>query len=58
MLPAGSLEVPLPGYRQATHSLMLLKMGGINAPKRVELSRIINKPLFLHLVCVYIIQVL
>ena len=37
-----------------THSLVLLKMGKIIAPKHVELTGIINKPLLLHLVgCLY-----
>jgi len=40
-----------------THSLGLLKMGGINAQKHVELIGIINKPLLLHLVGVYIIYI-
>ena len=31
-----------------THSLVLLKMGEIIAPKQVELIGIINKPLLLH----------
>jgi len=37
-----------------THSLVLLKIGGINA-QTVELIGIINKPLLLHLVGVHII---
>jgi len=40
-----------------THSLVLLKMGGINALKHVELIEIINRPLLLHLVGVYIIYI-
>ena len=41
-----------------THSLVLLKMGKIICPKRVELTGIINKPLLLHLVgCIYIIYI-
>ena len=36
------------------HSLVLLKMGEIVAPKHVELIEIINKSLLLHLVgCSY-----
>ena len=40
-----------------THSLVLLKMGGINAPKHVELIGIINNPLMLYLVGVHIVYV-
>jgi len=37
-----------------THSLVFLKMGKIIAPKHVEPTGIINKPLLLHLVgCLY-----
>ena len=63
ILPAGSLEaefLPLPGYRQAT--LWVHYNTSCNTqsnapedrqnhrPKHVELTGIINKPLFLHLV--------
>ena len=40
-----------------TQSLVLLKMGVIQHPKHVELIGIINKPLLLHLVGVYIIYI-
>jgi hypothetical protein len=64
MLPAGSLEAggvpPLPDYRpvklwvhystSCKHSVVLMNMGKIIAPKHLELIGIINKPLLLHLV--------
>jgi hypothetical protein len=70
MLPAGSMEVEelrfqVTGYRHCkgcitpqtvTHSLVLLKMGGINA-RNIELIGIINKPLLLHPVGVCIIYI-
>jgi hypothetical protein len=50
MLPAGGYIIP----QAVTYSLVLLKMGKIIAPKPVELTGIINKPLLLHLVgCLY-----
>ena len=61
MLPAGSLEAEELRFQATgrqhrgciipqavTHSLVLLKMGGIIAPKHVELIGIINKLLLLH----------
>ena len=71
MLPAGSLEAetvpPLPGYRPATswihyttscntHS-SVPEDGRVQPPKHVELIGIINEPLLLHLVGVYIIYI-
>ena len=59
MLPAGGRQhrgciIP----QAVTHSLVLLKMGVIDhRPKHVELIRIINKTLLLHLVDVKIIYV-
>ena len=68
MLPAGILEAPLPGYRPATSSVHYTTScntqssspgGGQNiCPKHVELVGIINKPLLLHLVSVYIIYII
>jgi hypothetical protein len=68
MLPAGSLEVeavPLPGYRPATSwahyttncntQSSAPEDGRDQRPKHVEVIGIINKPLLLHLVGVYII---
>ena len=62
---AGSLETPLPGYRPATwwvHYTTCCNTqsnapedGRDQRPKHVELIGIINKPLLLHLVSVYII---
>ena len=40
-----------------THSLMLLKMGGINARNMLSWLEFISKPLLLHLVDVYIIYI-
>ena len=40
------------------HSLVLLKMGGINARNMLSLLELLNKPLLLHLVGVYIIYIL
>ena len=67
MLPAGSLEEEFLRFQDTgrqhrgciipqavTHSLVLLKMSKIIAPKHAELIRIINKLLLLHLVgCLY-----
>ena len=60
MLPAGSLEAPLPGYQQATSWVYYTTNCNTQSsapedrrhhrPKRVELVGIINKPLLLHLV--------
>ena len=48
MLPAGNF------FGALYHSLVLLRMGGIIAPKYVELIEITNKLLLLHLVgCSY-----
>jgi hypothetical protein len=65
MLPAGSLEAPLPGYRPATSWVHYTTScntessapedGRNQRPKHVELIGIINKSLLLHLVGVYII---
>ena len=61
MLPAGSLEEELPGYRLATSWVhyttqsSALEDGRDHRPKHVELIGIINKQLLLHLVGVYII---
>jgi hypothetical protein len=67
MLPAGSLEADLPGYRPATSSVHYTTScntqssapedGQNNCLKHVELNGIINKPLLLHLVGVYIIYI-
>ena len=67
MLPAGSLEAPLPGYRPATSRVHYTTScntqssapedGRDHRPKHVELIGIINKPLLLHLVGVYIIYI-
>ena len=71
MLPAGSLEVeavpPLPGYRPATSWVQYTTScttqscapedGRDQRPKHVELIGIINKPLLLHLIGVYIINI-
>ena len=51
---------PLPGYRPATSWVPYTQSsapedGRDQRPKHVELIGIINKPLFLHLVVVYII---
>ena len=64
MLPAGSLEAPLPGYRPATSWMLYTTScntqssapedGRNYRPKHVELIGIINKSLLLHLVgCLY-----
>ena len=64
MLPVGSLEAELPGYQPAaswvhyttscnTHS-SAPEVGRDQRPKHAELIGIINKPLLLHLVGVYI----
>jgi hypothetical protein len=66
MLAVGSLEVtPLPGYRPATSWVHYTAScntqssapedGLDHCPKHSDLFGIINKPLFLHLVGVYII---
>ena len=65
MLPAGSLEAELPGYRPATSWAYYTTTcntqssapedGRDHRPKHVELVGITNKPLLLHLVGVYII---
>ena len=65
MLPAGSLEAPLPGYWPATSRVHYTTScntqssapedGRDQRTKHVELTGIINKPLLLHLVGVYII---
>ena len=69
MLPASSLEAetvpPLPGYRLAISWVRCTTScntqssapedGRDQRPKHVELIRIINKPLLLHVVGVYII---
>ena len=70
MLPAGSLEaeeIPLPGNRPATSWVHYTTScntqssapedGRYQRPKHVELIGIINKPLLLHLVSVYIIYI-
>ena len=69
MLPvAGSLEAPLPGYLQPATSWVHYTTscstqssapedGRDQRPKHVELIGIINKPLLLHLVSVYIIHI-
>ena len=64
MLLAGSLEAELPRYRQATSLVHYTTMcntqssapedGRDQRPKHVELIGIINKPLLLHLLGVYI----
>ena len=64
MLPAGGLEVSLPGYQLATSWVHYTTScntqssapedGQNNFPKHVELTGIINKPFLLHLVgCLY-----
>ena len=65
MKPAGSLKLPLSGYRPATSCVhyttscntqsVASEDGRDHRPKHVELIGIINKPLLLHLVDVYII---
>ena len=65
MLLTGSLEAELPGYRSATSWVYYTTScntqssapedGRDQRPKHVELIGIINKPLLLHLVGVYII---
>ena len=65
MLPASSLEANLPGYRPASSWVHYTTScntqssapedGRDHRPKHVELIGIINKPLLLHLVDVYII---
>ena len=65
MLPAGCLEAKLPGYRLATSWMHYTTScntqssapedGRDHRPKHVELTGIINKPLLLHLVGVYIV---
>jgi len=65
MLPASRLEAELPVYRQATLWVHYTTSCNIQSsapedgrdqhPKHVELVGIINKPLLLHLVGVYII---
>jgi hypothetical protein len=67
MLPAGSLEAPLPVYRPALQWMHYTTSyntqssapedGRDHRPKHVELIGITNKPLLLHLVGVYIIYV-
>ena len=67
VLPAGSLEAELPGYRQELQWMHYTTSyntqssapedGRDHRPKHVELIGIINKPLLLHLVGVYIIYV-
>ena len=65
MLPGSSLEAVLPGYQSATSLLHYTTIcntqssapedGRVQRPKHVELIGIINKPLLLHLVLVYVI---
>ena len=65
MLPAGSLEAELPVYRPAPSWVHYTTScntqssapedGRDHPPKHVELIGIINKPLLLHLVGVYIV---
>ena len=65
MLPAGIPEAELPGYRPALQWVhyttscntqsSALEDGRDQRPKHVEINGIINKPLLLHLVGVYII---
>ena len=67
MLPAGSLEAELPDYLRATSWVYYTTIcntqssapedGRDHRPKHVELIRIINKALSLHLVGVYIIYI-
>jgi len=67
MLLASRLEADLPGYRAATCSVHYTTScnthpsapedGRDQHPERVELIVIINKPLLLHLVGVYIIYI-
>ena len=67
MLPTGSLEAELPGYRSATSWVHYTTSfntqssapedGRDHRRKHVELIGIINGPLLLHLVGVYIIYV-
>ena len=67
MLPAGGLEAELPGHQQAIWWVQYTTScntqssapedGQDKRPKYVELIRIINKPLLLHLVGVYIIYI-
>jgi hypothetical protein len=64
MLQAGSLEAELPGYQLATSWVHYTTScntqysahedGRVQRPKHVQLIGFINKPLLLHLVCVYI----
>jgi len=67
MLPAGSVEAELPGYRLATSWVCYTTScntqssapedGRDHRLKHVELIGIINKPLLLHLVgCLYYLQ--
>jgi hypothetical protein len=68
MLPAGSLEAELPGYRPATlwvHYTISCNTqssapedGRDHRLKLVEMIGIINKPSLLHLVGVYIIYII
>jgi hypothetical protein len=67
MLPAGSLEAPLPSYWPATSWVHYTTScntqsgapedGRDHRPKHGELIGIINKPLLLHLFGVYIIYI-
>ena len=64
MLPAGSLEAEFPGYRPATSWVHYAtscntqssapEYGRVQRPKHVELIGIINKPLLLHIVGIYV----
>jgi hypothetical protein len=67
MLPAGSLEAELPGYRPATSWVHYTTScntqsgapedGRDQRPKHVVLIGIINKPLLLYLVGIYVIYI-
>ena len=67
MLPAGSLEAELPGHRSTTSWVHYTTScntqssapedGRDHRPKHVALIGIINKPLLLHLVGVYVIYI-
>jgi hypothetical protein len=66
-MPSGSLEAELPGYQSTTSWMHYTTScntqssapedGWDQCPKHVELIGIINKPLLLHLVGVYIIYI-
>ena len=67
MLPAGKMEAELPCYRPSTSSVHYTtscnpqssapENGRDQRPKHIELNGIINKPLLLYLVGVYIIYI-